>query len=168
MLALPPTAQGGSKTLALPNCSFDKRDVSFSQRVPVEEANHGVILVQQFFGAPHVPGEEIVRYDDYVRNHDWRRIGPILYTQEELTARAQALQQEAEKLGGYRRAPALWDVGPKASKFKMRNPFSDRARLSATGEFVQSVLKTEFLDEKGLQSFFSSPEAVSFEETPSV
>eukprot|EP00435_Cladocopium_sp_Y103_P056512 s206_g19.t1 len=163
--------------------NFEKREVVFSQQVPVEERNAGVIIVHQYMGEPGTTGQEIVRYDDYVRNQEWRHLGPILPTAEELAARMQVQQQMLEKRGaGYRSPPSVWDVAPKggkASKAQRVNPFSDKARLSATGEYVARVLKSEtqfldwanrseFLDEKGLQNFFSSPEAVSYEETPSV
>lgn len=184
MFALPPTAQAGAVaavpaapaaplvTFSTPQSDFEKREVVFSQQVPVEERNAGVIIVHQYMGEPGTAGQEIVRYDDYVRNQEWQHLGPILPTAEELAARMQVQQQVPEKRGaGYRSPPSVWDVAPKggkASKAPRVNPFSDKARLSATGEYVTRVLKSEFLDEKGLQNFFSSPEAVSYEETPSV
>jgi len=177
MLALPPTSQAAAGASMVPVASnvphgnFENREVVFSPSVPVDVANTGVILVHQYMGQPGMPGQEIVRYDDYVRNHHWRRLGPILPTAEELAAARQVPFDAPDKRGaGYRSPSSVWDVAPKggAPRKLAVNPFSDKARLSATGDYVASVLKSEFMDEKGLQKFFSSPEAVSYEETPSV
>mmetsp|Transcript_18725 Transcript_18725/g.23012 ORF Transcript_18725/g.23012 Transcript_18725/m.23012 type:complete len:212 (-) Transcript_18725:72-707(-) len=166
--AVPP----GSLLKRSPPNILEKREVVFSQQVPVEPRNTGVIIVHQYMGEPGTPGQEIVRYDDFVRNQRWQHLGPLLPTAEELAAQMQVQQAVPEKRGaGYKSTPSVWDVAPKdgkAAKVSRVNPFSDKARLNATGEYVARVLRSEFMDEKGLQNFFSSPEAVSYDETPSV
>ncbi|CAE7689133.1 unnamed protein product [Symbiodinium pilosum] len=53
--------------------SMQERNVQFS-RVPVPEGNTGVIICHQYIGLPPHMGEEVVRYDDYIRNQEWTRL----------------------------------------------------------------------------------------------
>lgn len=46
-----------------------------------------------------------MRYDDYVRNNEWRHIGPILFTQAELEAQAKARGLTTSKEPACRRTP---------------------------------------------------------------
>eukprot|EP00439_Symbiodinium_sp_Y106_P014782 s1931_g2.t1 len=57
-----------------------------------------------------------------------------------------------------------------ASSFKMPRwgHLSQRARLRQTGDMVAHVLSSEIMNERGVQEFFSRPEAVSHEESRSV
>eukprot|EP00438_Fugacium_kawagutii_P019949 Skav226912 [mRNA] locus=scaffold1147:17150:20617:+ [translate_table: standard] len=105
MLVLPPTAQVSKATpgplvaQSSPQSDFQKRDIVFSRQVPVEEKNTGVIIVHQYMGEPGTPGQEIVRYDEYVRNHGWHHLGPLLPTAEELAAQMKVQPQVPDKRG---------------------------------------------------------------------
>ncbi|CAE7825674.1 unnamed protein product [Symbiodinium necroappetens] len=148
-----------------------RRDVQFGP-VPVAESNTGVIVVHQYIGLPPNIGQEIVRHDDYIRSQDWTKLH-MPRSREEIMHQAD-LQPTGEGLfhgvHGKQQATRSYGDSAAASSFKMPRwrHLSDRARLSRTGNMVAHVLSSEIMNERGVEEFFSRPEAVSHEESRSV
>eukprot|EP00933_Yihiella_yeosuensis_P055851 TRINITY_DN5477_c7_g1_i1.p1 TRINITY_DN5477_c7_g1~~TRINITY_DN5477_c7_g1_i1.p1 ORF type:complete len:340 (+),score=39.47 TRINITY_DN5477_c7_g1_i1:73-1020(+) len=186
--------------------SYGKRDIQWSRTVPVGQPNTGVVVIKEFWGTPHILGEEIVTNDDAIQNQDWRRIGAMNPRAKRHDFGPKDPEADGEvDTGGptedaqeWRRRGADWSEavdykglhyrtqkkiaaakGPSQAASASGYPatrYPDFQQLQAvrdkapqtlwhTASNATAEIKTEIMNEMGVQDFYSNPQAVSYAPT---
>eukprot|EP00930_Biecheleria_cincta_P040336 TRINITY_DN2763_c0_g1_i2.p1 TRINITY_DN2763_c0_g1~~TRINITY_DN2763_c0_g1_i2.p1 ORF type:complete len:256 (+),score=29.79 TRINITY_DN2763_c0_g1_i2:26-769(+) len=184
MPGVPAASAAGGQLDLLPTYNYGPRSVQFSPRVPVMQHNTGIIICRESIGAVDDMWYEHERNDDAIRNRGWNHIGyatqhlahpsgPQYSPGDRLRFPREADISQAVDMHGLEQKKHLQQQVPVAQRsglqfhklFKQR---SDGQRLAEQSQMVSHVLSGEVMGRKGVENFFSRPEAVSYEGSRSV